>query len=73
VCSLAATSVLCRWFHLQPARLYDIFAELLSACNLFALALCAFLTWKGLNMPSTSDCGTNGSLLYDFYWGRLHI
>jgi hypothetical protein len=67
-----------RWGRLQPARLYDIFAELLGVSNLFSLALCAFLTWKGLHAPSTSDAGSNGSLVYDFYWGApplrsLHV
>lgn len=53
----------------DPARLYDIFAELLAVCNVFALMLCVFLTVKGLKFPSSSDSGTNGNLVYDYFWG----
>lgn len=55
------------WFN--PARLYDIFAEVLSVLNIFSLGLCAFLTLKGLVFPSSSDSGSNGSVIYDFWWG----
>lgn len=55
------------WF--SPARLYDIFAEVLSVLNIFSLGLCAFFTVKGLYFPSTSDSGSNGSLIYNFWWG----
>jgi hypothetical protein len=57
------------WY--KPARLYDIFGELLSVLNIFSIALCVFLTVKGLYLPSTSDSGSNGSLVFDFYWGAL--
>jgi len=43
--------------------------EILAASNYFSLLLCAFLTFKGLYFPSSSDCGTNGSLVYDYFWG----
>lgn len=37
--------------------------------NVFALLLCAFMTVKGLRFPSSSDSGTTGSLVYDYFWG----
>ena len=57
------------WFN--PARLYDIFAEVLSVLNIFALGLCAFFTMKGVYFPSTSDSGSNGNIIYDFWWGAV--
>jgi len=36
---------------------------------LFALLFCAFLTWKGLNMPSGPDHSSSGNFVVDFYWG----
>eukprot|EP01026_Neomeris_dumetosa_P024902 TRINITY_DN2057_c0_g1_i1.p1 TRINITY_DN2057_c0_g1~~TRINITY_DN2057_c0_g1_i1.p1 ORF type:complete len:470 (+),score=34.52 TRINITY_DN2057_c0_g1_i1:34-1410(+) len=55
------------WF--DPGRIYDLMGEILAASNYFSLLLCAFLTAKGLYFPSSSDCGTNGSLVYDYFWG----
>ena len=54
---------------LDLARVYDKFPEILSALNAFSLALCVGLWAKGHAAPSSSDSGTTGSLLYDFYWG----
>ena len=54
---------------LDLALAYDKFGEILSALNVFSLALCAGLWAKGHLAPSSSDSGSTGSLLYDFYWG----
>ncbi len=53
----------------NPSDVYDNMGKLLSSMNVFAITLCAFLTIKGLNFPSTKDCGTNGNLIVDFFWG----
>lgn len=53
----------------NPALVYDYMSEFLSSMNLFAVLLCAFLTFKGLNFPSTADNGTNGNLIVDYFWG----
>ena len=53
----------------NPAIVYDNMGKLLSSMNMLALCLCAFLTVKGLNFPSTKDAGSNGSLIVDFFWG----
>ena len=37
--------------------------------NIFALFFCIFLTVKGLYFPSSSDSGTTGNIVGDFYWG----
>lgn len=36
--------------------------------NLFSLAFCAFLLVKGLTRPSTTDSGSSGNWVIDFYW-----
>ena len=55
------------WLDLAVA--YDKFGEILAALNVFSLALCAGLWAKGHLAPSSTDSGSTGSLLYDFYWG----
>ena len=42
---------------------------MLLAMNIFALFFCIFLTVKGLYFPSSSDSGTTGNIVGDFYWG----
>lgn len=57
----------------SPGLLYDAFGEILITSSLFALAFCGFLTWKGIHRPSSSDSGTTGNLIFDYYWGtELH-
>lgn len=55
------------WF--VPGDVYELFGNLLASMNVFALSFCVFLTLKGYYFPSTSDCGANGSLILDIYWG----
>ncbi len=67
--SILALFALAHFEVFNPADVYDNMGKLLSSMNLFAICLCAFLTFKGLNFPSTKDCGTNGNLIVDFFWG----
>jgi len=53
----------------DPADVYDKMPQILSSMNLFALAFCAFLMFKGLYFPSTKDSGSNGSVIVDYFWG----
>jgi 7-dehydrocholesterol reductase len=53
----------------NPADVYDNMDKIVSSLNLFALVFCSFLTFKGLNFPSTKDSGSNGNLIIDFFWG----
>jgi 7-dehydrocholesterol reductase len=55
------------WF--RPGDVYDLMGNLLSSMNVFALLFCLFLTIKGYYFPSSTDCGANGSLVLDYYWG----
>jgi 7-dehydrocholesterol reductase len=43
--------------------------QILFTVNCFALVFCVFLMLKGLYFPSSSDSGTTGSIITDFYWG----
>ncbi|KAJ8600663.1 hypothetical protein CTAYLR_007427 [Chrysophaeum taylorii] len=69
VISLVALLVLGGTGVFQPGDVYDLFGPMLSCLNLFALVFCAGLMIKGYVAPSSSDSGTNGSYVFDFYWG----
>lgn len=59
--------------HIPLGLVYDNMDKLLAASNFLAMALVVFLTFKGLYFPSSKDCGSNGSLIVDFFWGtELH-
>jgi 7-dehydrocholesterol reductase len=49
--------------------IYDHFAGLIGALNLFSLLFCLFLYGKGRYRPSPGDHGTSGNFIFDFYWG----
>lgn len=53
----------------DPSTVYDNLGKILSTMNLFAILLCSFLTFKGINFPSTPDSGSNGNIVIDFFWG----
>jgi 7-dehydrocholesterol reductase len=53
----------------NPATIYDKFGNILSSMNVFAWCFCLGLLVKGHVAPSSSDSGTNGSWITDFYWG----
>ena len=42
---------------------FDIFPAMMTSLSLFGFALCFFLYYKGLNFPSTEDCGSSVSFL----------
>ncbi|ESO04471.1 hypothetical protein HELRODRAFT_79313 [Helobdella robusta] len=48
---------------------YDHFGNFLGIMTCVSLVLCLFLYWKGLKYPSSSDSGTTGNFLFDYYWG----
>jgi 7-dehydrocholesterol reductase len=54
---------------INPSLVYDKFGNILASMNLIAWVLCAVLLLKGHLAPSTTDSGTTGSWIYDFYWG----
>lgn len=53
----------------SPTIIYDNFGALLGALNIFSLFFCLFLFFKGRYAPSTSDSGSSGNIIFDYYWG----
>lgn len=54
---------------LSPTIIYDHFGELLGALNLFSFAFCFLLYFKGIYLPSSTDYGSSGNIIFDYYWG----
>jgi 7-dehydrocholesterol reductase len=53
----------------SPTIIYDQLGYLFGALNISSLVLCLFLYFKGIKHPSTSDHGSSGHAVFDFYWG----
>lgn len=57
-------------FHLFPATIiYDNLGPLLGALNFFSLLFCLFLYFKGKYKPSSTDSGSSGNFIFDYFWG----
>jgi 7-dehydrocholesterol reductase len=57
----------------RMGEIYDNLGSILVTANILALVLCGVLYWKGKNHPSSTDNGTSGSLVWDYFWGvELH-
>ncbi|KAF6149871.1 hypothetical protein GIB67_008592 [Kingdonia uniflora] len=58
------------WFGIfNPAIVYDHLGEIFSALIFGSFAFCIFLFIKGHLAPSSTDSGSSGNLIIDFYWG----
>ena len=53
----------------SPTLLFDIYEELFFTLNFLALVFCLFLYFKGFLFPSSTECGTTGNFIFDYYWG----
>jgi len=69
ICFAVLAVLLPRYTGYSVTIVYDHFDEFLGTLTIFAHFLCIFLHLKGLFKPSTSDCGTSGNLIFDYYWG----
>jgi hypothetical protein len=49
------------WLRFDFGVIYDVFPEMISCLNIFGMGLALFLYYKGLNFPSTADCGRSVS------------
>jgi len=49
--------------------IYDHFGEILGALNILSFVVCLFLYFKGRFWPSSSDSGSSGNPVFDYYWG----
>lgn len=56
--------------HLFSATIiYDHFGSILGALNLLSFGFCTFLYLKGRIAPSSTDSGSSGNVIFDYYWG----
>ena len=53
----------------NPAEVYDHYLEIIGALNLMSLLFCGFLCIKGCYFPSSTDSGSSGNVVFDYYWG----
>lgn len=53
----------------DPADIYDHYLEILGALNVVSLIFCGLLVIKGNVVPSSTDNGTSGNILFDYFWG----
>ncbi|ESP05414.1 hypothetical protein LOTGIDRAFT_103100 [Lottia gigantea] len=65
----AILTVVLKQFGSSPTIVYDRFDEVLTTLNIFSFVFCWFLYIKGLFAPSTTDSGTTGNVILDYYWG----
>ena len=69
---LAFTGLTCytkTYYGVSPTIVYDRFDEVLLALNLFSVFFCLVLYIKGLVSPSSTDSGSSGNIIFDYYWG----
>ena len=58
------------WFGLfNPAIVYDHLGEIFSALIIGSFIFCILLYIKGHVAPSSTDSGSSGDAIIDFYWG----
>ena len=62
-------TVVLKLYGMSPTIVYDHFDEFLGTLTVFSHLLCIALHLKGLFYPSSSDSGTTGNLIFDYYWG----
>ncbi|MBA2652554.1 MAG: 7-dehydrocholesterol reductase [Tatlockia sp.] len=65
--SFCCCSFYLHWF--EASIIYDNLGALLGALNLFSLVFCLFLYLKGRYAPSSTDFGSSGNFIFDYYWG----
>ena len=53
----------------NPADVYNHFLEIIGAMNVVSLVFCGLLMLKGRLVPSSTDNGTSGNVLFDYFWG----
>lgn len=57
------------YYNVSPTWVYDHFGDFLVILNVYSLLLCIMLYLKGRFAPSTSDSGSSGNIIFDYYWG----
>lgn len=57
------------YFGFTVTALCDRYGEYLFLFNVGALIFCLFLYFKGRFFPSSTDNGSSGNPIFDYYWG----
>jgi len=53
----------------SPTIVYDRFEEIMATLTFFSFIVCVGLYVKGHLWPTTSDSGSSGNVIFDFFWG----
>jgi len=53
----------------SPTVVYDHFGDFLGTMTAFSFAFCLLLYVKGRLSPSSTDCGSSGNPIFDYFWG----
>lgn len=67
--TLFMLTIVLKRYELSPSMVYDRFGDILGTLNIFSLVFCLVLYFKGLFAPSSTDCGSSGNFIFDYYWG----
>lgn len=68
LCFVAGSDLVLGWYELSV--LFDCFPATIGTLNVFGLAFCLFLYFKGIYKPSSPDAGSSGhGFIFDYYWG----
>ncbi|KAK0063306.1 7-dehydrocholesterol reductase [Biomphalaria pfeifferi] len=62
-------TLLLRPFGISPSMYYDKFDEMIVTLNVCSLLFCFALYLKGKLAPSSTDSGSSGNIIFDYYWG----
>ena len=62
-------SYVLKQYGMSPTIIYDHFDEFLGSLTVYSLILCLLIYVKGLVAPSTTDSGSSGNIIFDYYWG----
>jgi 7-dehydrocholesterol reductase len=64
-----ALSIILEYYGFSVTVICDRYGEFLFVINIGALLFCLFLYVKGMWFPSSTDNGSSGNPIFDFYWG----
>ncbi|CAI9731649.1 7-dehydrocholesterol reductase [Octopus vulgaris] len=66
---LVCSEIILNKYDISVSIIYDRFGDILGTLNLVSFVFCLLLYVKGLTFPSSSDSGTSGNVVFDYYWG----
>lgn len=67
--SFALLSLALEYNQMSVTIICDRYGEFMFTINVLSLIFCLFLYFKGIYFPSSSDNGSSGNPIFDYYWG----